>query len=58
LPTWRAIFDALNLTDVDHGVILAFHLLVTNISPNGFDGPAPKRQKTSELDGMSREPLT
>lgn len=58
LPTWRAIFDALNLTDIVHGVILAFHLLVANSSPNGFDGPTPKRQRTSELDDMSREPLT
>lgn len=58
LPTWRAIFDALNLTDIVHGVTLAFHLLVTNSSPNGFDGPTPKRQITSELDDMSRELLT
>lgn len=58
LPTWRAIFDALNLADIVHGVILAFHLLVTSSSPNGFDGHATKRQETSELDGISREPLT
>ena len=42
LPTWRAIFDALNLTGIVHGVILAFRLLITNRSPNGFDDPAPK----------------
>ncbi|OCL13952.1 hypothetical protein AOQ84DRAFT_331864 [Glonium stellatum] len=58
LSTWRAILDALNLSDIVHSVILAFHLFLTKNSPNGFNNPAPRRQRTSELDDMSREPLT
>ncbi|KAF2811324.1 uncharacterized protein BDZ99DRAFT_461417 [Mytilinidion resinicola] len=58
MPTWRAILDAMNLSDIIRGSMYAITLLIQKRSPTGHGfGQGPKRQRTSELDDMAREPL-
>jgi hypothetical protein len=65
MKTWRAIFDAMNLTDIVHGIITGFWLLIKKSSPNGhgirdfgLGNPTPKRQRTQELNNMALEPFS
>ena len=57
--TFRAIFDALNLSDIVAGTILAFQLLFMRVqSRYGGRGP-PQRQRTLRVeDQVHLEPLT
>ncbi|KAF2488685.1 hypothetical protein BU16DRAFT_497207 [Lophium mytilinum] len=58
MPTWRAILDAMNLSDIIRGSIHATVLLTQKRSPTGHGfGQGPKRQRTHEMDDMAREPL-
>jgi hypothetical protein len=62
MSTWRAIFDAMNLSDVVRATIRAFGLLFTSgsgaVQFGGSKKNAPTRQRTMQLDNMGREPLT
>jgi len=69
MPTWRAIFDAMNLSDIVRATIAAFGLLFmpgsgairvkgTGAGGAGIGFGRPKRQRTVQLDEMGREPLT
>ena len=57
--TFKAIFDALNLSDIVAGTVLAMQLLFMRVqSRYGGSGP-PTRQKTLRVeDQMHLEPLT
>lgn len=66
MSVWKAVLDALNLSDIVFGVVTAIKILVLKSSDRGrgfnfnwqggnFGGP--KRQRTKELNDMAFEPL-
>lgn len=62
MPIWRAIFDAMNLSDIVRATIRAFGLLINSnsgaIQLGSSKFNTPSRQRTLQLDNMGREPLT
>jgi hypothetical protein len=62
MPIWRAILDAMNLSDIVRATIRAFGLLINSDSGSILLGSSkfktPSRQRTFQLDNMGREPLT
>jgi hypothetical protein len=62
MSTFRAIFDALNLSDIVRATIRAFGLLFVSgsgaVQLGGSGFKSRGRQRTTQLDNMGREPLT
>jgi len=62
MPIWRAIFDAMNLSDIVRATIRAFGLMFSSdsgaIQLGSSKKNTPSRQHTHQLDNMGREPLT
>lgn len=52
LPTWRAIFDAMNLSDIVQGTFRAFYLLFT-----GQGGNPDKKRRGGGGRGAKYEPI-
>ena len=62
MSTWRAIFDAMDLSDIARATIRAFGLLFSPesgaIQLGSSRFKSPRRERTVQLDNMGREPLT
>ena len=57
--TFKAVFDALNLSDIVAGTVVAFKLLFTRVRSRYGAPRAPQRQKTLRVeDQVHLEPLT